>query len=54
MKILVLNGSPRPNRNTAAMADAFVEGAKENGHEMIVAPKSSAAYHYGDSQKRGY
>ncbi len=38
MKILVLNGSPRPNGNTASMADAFAEGAKENGHEIIVAP----------------
>ena len=38
MKILVLNGSPRPNGNTAAMVDAFVEGAKENGHEIIVVP----------------
>ena len=38
MKILVLNGSPRPNGNTAAMVDAFVEGVKENGHEIIVVP----------------
>ncbi|GFI47120.1 hypothetical protein IMSAGC019_02443 [Lachnospiraceae bacterium] len=32
MKILVLNGSPRPNGNTAAMVNAFAEGAKGNGH----------------------
>lgn len=38
MKILVLNGSPRPNGNTAAMVEAFVEGAKENGHEITVVP----------------
>lgn len=38
MKILVLNGSPRPNGNTAALVDAFVEGAKENGHEIAVVP----------------
>lgn len=38
MKILVLNGSPRPNGNTAALVEAFVEGAKENGHEITVAP----------------
>lgn len=38
MKILVLNGSPRPNGNTAALVDAFVEGAKENGHEITVVP----------------
>lgn len=38
MKILVLNGSPRPNGNTAAMVDAFVKGAEENGHEITVVP----------------
>ena len=36
MNILVLNGSPRPNGNTAAMVDAFVEGARENGHDITV------------------
>ena len=36
MKILVLNGSPRPKGNTAAMVEAFVTGAKENGHDIIV------------------
>lgn len=38
MKILILNGSPRPNGNTAALVSAFVEGAKENGHEITVVP----------------
>ena len=38
MNILVLNGSPRPNGNTAAMVDAFVEGANENGHAITVVP----------------
>ncbi len=38
MKILVLNGSPRINGNTAAMINAFVEGAKENGHTITVVP----------------
>ncbi|QNM05315.1 flavodoxin family protein [Qiania dongpingensis] len=38
MNILVLNGSPRPNGNTAAMVEAFVEGAKENGHNITVVP----------------
>ena len=38
MKILVLNGSPRPNGNTAAMVEAFVEGARENGHNITVVP----------------
>ena len=36
MKILVLNGSPRVNGNTAAMVNAFAEGAKEKGHEVTV------------------
>ena len=36
MNILVLNGSPRPNGNTAAMVNAFVEGATENGHNITV------------------
>lgn len=34
MKILVLNGSPRPNGNTTAMVEAFAEGASENGHNI--------------------
>lgn len=38
MKILVLNGSPRPNGNTEAMVEAFVNGAKENGHDIMVVP----------------
>ena len=36
MKILILNGSPRPNGNTAAMAAAFAKGARENGHQVDV------------------
>ena len=35
MKITVLNGSPR-QQNTAAMVDAFAEGAKAAGHEVEV------------------
>ena len=38
MNILVLNGSPRPNGNTAAMVGAFAEGARESGHEVTVVP----------------
>lgn len=34
MKILILNGSPRPDGNTAAMAKAFARGAAESGHEV--------------------
>lgn len=36
MNILVLNGSPRPNGNTAAMVEAFVVGAKEAHHSVTV------------------
>ena len=33
MKITILNGSPR-KQNTAAMVEAFAEGAKAAGHEV--------------------
>ena len=36
MNILVLNGSPRVSGNTAAMVEAFVGGASENGHNITV------------------
>ena len=35
MKITILNGSPR-KENTAAMVDAFAEGAKTAGHQVEV------------------
>lgn len=38
MKILVLNGSPRPNGNTSALVNAFVEGAQEGNHDITVIP----------------
>ncbi|MDO4544075.1 MAG: flavodoxin family protein [Clostridia bacterium] len=38
MNILVLNGSPRPDGNTAALVNAFLEGAAENGHKVTVVP----------------
>ena len=36
MNILVLNGSPRKNGNTAAMVEAFKEGAESAGHGVVV------------------
>ena len=35
MKILVLNGSPRPNGNTAAMIKTFKTEAESNGHSVV-------------------
>ena len=35
MKIVVLTGSPRKNGNTNHMADQFIKGAKEAGHEVV-------------------
>ena len=34
MKIVIMNGSPRVNGNTAAMVEAFARGAKEAGHQV--------------------
>lgn len=36
MRILVLNGSPRPKGNTAAMVEAFTRGAEEAGNQVDV------------------
>jgi multimeric flavodoxin WrbA len=33
-KILVLNGSPTPKGNTAALIDAFMKGAEEAGNKI--------------------
>ncbi len=33
-KILILTGSPRQNGNSDLLAEAFIEGAKECGHEI--------------------
>lgn len=35
MKILILNGSPKPNGNTKALTAAFTKGAESNGHEVV-------------------
>lgn len=36
MNILVLNGSPRANGNTAAMVEAFKDGAESAGHSVNI------------------
>ena len=36
MKVLILNGSPRPKGNTRQMIDAFCQGLQEAGHEFVV------------------
>lgn len=38
MNILILNGSPRANGNTAAFVSAFREGAESAGHSVTVFP----------------
>jgi len=35
MKIVVLTGSPRRNGNTAFLADRFIKGATESGHNVF-------------------
>lgn len=35
MKILILTGSPRKNGNSNTLADNFIKGATEAGHEII-------------------
>lgn len=35
MKILVLTGSPRKNGNSNTLADNFIKGAAEAGHEIV-------------------
>ncbi len=35
MKILVITGSPRKNGNSSTLAEHFIRGAKEAGHEIV-------------------
>jgi len=35
MKILVITGSPRKNGNSNTLADHFIRGASESGHEVV-------------------
>lgn len=38
MNILILNGSPHPNGNTAALINAFTEGAESRNHKVTMIP----------------
>lgn len=38
MKILVLNGSPRPGGSTSSMCQAFKKGAESSGHTVEIVP----------------
>jgi multimeric flavodoxin WrbA len=35
MKIVVITGSPRKNGNSAYLAEQFIKGARENGHDIF-------------------
>ena len=43
MKITIINGSPR-KQNTAAMVDAFAQGAKEAGHEIEIGADMTSGF----------
>jgi len=45
MKILVLTGSPRENGNSSILADNFMRGVKEAGHEVIRFDAASSDVH---------
>ena len=45
MKILVLTGSPRKNGNSNTLAEHFINGAKEAGHEVTRFDAASSKVH---------
>lgn len=44
-RIVVLNGSPRPSGNTAALVEQFAQGAREAGHVVTVFPVAQMNIH---------
>lgn len=45
MKILVITGSPRKHGNSNTLADNFIRGAQENGHEIVRFDSASKNVH---------
>lgn len=45
MKIVVLTGSPRKNSNSNILADEFIRGASENGHDIFRFDAAHAKVH---------
>ena len=45
-KIIVLNGSPRKNGNTAVLIKSFADGAKESGNDVTVFNLSEMNIHF--------
>ena len=46
MKIVVLTGSPRKNGNSAYLAEQFIKGAEESGHEVFRFDSALQNVHY--------
>ena len=44
MKILVITGSPRKNGNSSTLAEHFIRGAEEAGHEVILSMPRSGTF----------
>lgn len=44
-RIVIFNGSPRPNGNTAALVEQFAQGAREAGHQVTVFPVARMKIH---------
>lgn len=52
-KIIILNGSPRANGNTAALVDAFTKGAESAGHAVTRFDLQKMNLHFCTGCNRG-